>query len=455
MKDTSVIKSINPYTKEVIEEYTPFTDKIVEEKLEIAHTAYKDWKSTSFDERKEILYKVASLLEKRAEEYATLISNEMGKPITQAISEVKKCATVCRYYADNAEKFLSIKPIKTEAYKSYVHYEPQGIILGVMPWNFPFWQVFRFSAPAIMAGNVCVLKHASNVFGCALAIEQVFKDANLPNGVFTSLLIPSKTVEFVIASPYVTGVILTGSAEAGSKVASQAGENLKKSVLELGGSNALIALEDCDIAASVEACIQGRYLNTGQSCIAGKRLLVHKNIAEDFTSKLLEQVRELKSGNPLDKATFIGVMAREDLAEKLEKQVNKSLDMGAEVIIGGKRDGAFYSPTVLTNVSLDMPVCKEEVFGPVLPIIQFETLDEAIEISNATNFGLGVSIFTKDTAFIEKHVHRFEEGCVFVNDFVKSDPSLPFGGIKRSGYGRELSKDGIMEFVNKKTIFIK
>lgn len=455
MQNTSVIKSINPYTQEVLQEHISFTSDVIQDKLEIAHVAYKEWKKSSFEQRKELLYKVAALLDKRTEEYATLISNEMGKPITQAISEIKKCAKVCRYYADNAEKFLKVKPIKTEAYKSYVHYEPQGIILGVMPWNFPFWQVFRYSAPAIMAGNVCVLKHASNVFGSAIAIEQVYKDAGLPLGVFTSLLIPSKDVESVIANPHVTGVILTGSEGAGSVVASQAGKNLKKSVLELGGSNALIAMEDCDINASVEACIQGRYLNTGQSCIAGKRLLVHKNIAEKFTSKLLDRVREMKCGDPLDKETFIGVLAREDLAKKLEKQVNKSIEMGAEVLVGEKREGAFYSPTVLGKVSLNMPVCKEEVFGPVLPIVQFETLEEAIKISNATNFGLGVSIFTKNTALIEKYIDRFEEGCVFINDFVKSDPSLPFGGIKRSGYGRELSKDGILEFLNIKTVFIK
>lgn len=455
MKVSNIIKSINPYTKEVLQEHTALAPDVLQEKLENAHIAYKDWKETNFEHRKELLYKVAVLLEKRENEYGTLISKEMGKPVAQAISEVNKCALVCRYYADNAEKFLSIKPIKTEAYKSYVYYEPQGIILGIMPWNFPFWQVFRYSAPAIMAGNVCVLKHASNVFGSALAIEQVYRDAGLPQGVFTSLLIPSKDVEEVIANPHVTGVLLTGSDAAGSIVASQAGKNLKKSVLELGGSNALIVMEDCDVKESIEACILGRFLNTGQSCIAGKRLLVHKNIIEDFTSKLLDRVNEMKIGDPLDKDTFIGVLAREDLAVKLEKQVNKSVKMGAEVLVGGKRNGAFYSPTILNKVNQDMPVSKEEVFGPVLPIMQFETLEEAIEISNATNYGLGVSIFTKNTAFIEKHIHKFEEGSVFVNDFVKSNPSLPFGGVKRSGYGRELSKDGIMEFVNKKTVFIK
>lgn len=455
MQKLKTIKSINPYTNQVLKEYTAFSSAVVQEKLNLSSIAYKSWRGTSFSHRKELFYKLSVLLEERAADYAALISNEMGKPIAQAIAEVNKCATVCRYYADNGADFLKSKPIKTDAYKSYVQYESQGAILGVMPWNFPFWQVFRFSVPAIMAGNVAVLKHASNVFGSAVAIEQVYKDAGFSESVFTSLLIPSKEVEPVIANPHITGVVLTGSEKAGSIVASQAGKNLKKSVLELGGSNAMIVMEDCDINSSVEACIQGRYLNTGQSCIAGKRLLLHKSIATAFTNKLLERVGEMKSGNPLDKDTYIGVLAREDLAVKLEEQVNASIQMGAEVLIGGQRDGAFYAPTVLSQISVDMPVFKEEVFGPVLPIVLFETLEEAIMISNASDFGLGVSIFSKNTAYIEKYISKFEEGCVFINDFVKSDPSLPFGGIKRSGYGRELSSDGIMEFVNKKTVFIK
>lgn len=455
MKNTDIIQSINPFTKEVLKEYSAFSPEIVTEKLRFANQTFETWKKTSFTHRKELLYKTANLLEERAEEYASLISKEMGKPLSQAIAEVKKCASVCRYYADHAADFLKSKPIKTEAYKSYVHYEPQGAILGIMPWNFPFWQVFRFSAPAIMAGNVAVLKHASNVFGSAVAIEQVYRDAGLPDGVFTSLLISSKEVESVIANPYIKGVVLTGSEDAGSVVASQAGKNLKKTVLELGGSNALIVMEDCDIESSLNACIKGRFLNTGQSCIAGKRLLVHKNIVSEFTAKLLDYVRNMRCGNPLDKETFIGVLAREDLAIKLEEQVNRSIEMGAKVLVGGKRDGTFYEPTLISNITLDMPVCKEEVFGPVLPIITFDTLAEAITISNSTDFGLGVSIFTKNTAYIEKYIGEFEEGCVFINDFVKSHPSLPFGGVKRSGYGRELSKDGIMEFVNKKTVYIK
>lgn len=455
MQNTSIIKSINPFSQSIINEYTSLTDKEIEQKINIAYTAYKKWRKVSFDDRADILFRVADLLEERAEKYGNLISIEMGKPISQSISEVNKCAIVCRYYSENAVKFLKPKPIKTDAYKSYVRYEAQGIVLGVMPWNFPFWQVFRFSVPAIMAGNAAVLKHASNVMGCAIAIEEVYKDAGLPSGIFTNLLIPSKDVEKVIVNPNITGVVLTGSEKAGSAVAAQAGENLKKSVLELGGSNALIVMEDCDIDRTIEACIQGRFLNTGQSCIAGKRLLLHENIADKFVPKLLARVKEFKSGNPLDQDTFIGVLAREDLAEKLEEQVNKSVEMGAKVLIGGLRKGAYYEPTILEEVHEDMPVCKEEVFGPVLPIVLFRNIQEAIEISNNTNFGLGVSIFTKDTESIEKYVGEFEEGCVFINDFVKSDPHLPFGGVKRSGYGRELSKDGIMEFINKKTIFIK
>lgn len=455
MKHTNIIQSKNPYTEQVLFEFTPFSADTIKEKLYTANLAYENWRQASFEYRKELLYNVAALLEERVEKYASLVSSEMGKPLSQAIAEVKKCATVCRFYADNAEDFLKIKPIKTEAYKSYVHYAPQGAILGIMPWNFPFWQVFRFSVPAIMAGNVAVLKHASNVFGAAVAIEQLYKDAGLPNGVFTSLLIPSKDVEPVIASPYITGVVLTGSEAAGSKVAALAGKNLKKSVLELGGSNALIVMEDCDIENTLDACIQGRFLNTGQSCIAGKRLLIQKSIAKEFTRKLVDRMHDFNCGDPLDKNTFIGVLAREDLAVKLDEQVQKSIKMGAEVLTGGKREGAFYTPTLLTNVNLDMPVCKEEVFGPVLPVLTFDTLEEAINISNATDFGLGVSIFTRDTALIENNISRFHEGSVFINDFVKSHPSLPFGGVKRSGYGRELSRDGIMEFVNKKTVYIK
>lgn len=455
MTHNKVIKSENPYTKEILQEYKTFTPEVVTEKLNIANQAYEDWRQTNFTHRKELFYKIADLLEERAGEYAKLISNEMGKPIAQSVAEVKKCAVICRYYADNAADFLSIKPIKTEAYKSYVQYEPQGAILGIMPWNFPFWQVFRFSVPAIMAGNVAVLKHASNVFGAAVAIEQLYKNAGVPEGVFTSLLISSKDMTPVIANPNIVGVVLTGSEDAGSVVASQAGSNLKKSVLELGGSNALIVMEDCDIESTLEACIQGRFLNTGQSCIAGKRLLVQSNIITEFTRKLLALIRNMKSGDPLSKETFIGVLAREDLAIKLEEQVNQSIEMGAEILIGGERNGAFYAPTVVSNVSLEMPICKEEVFGPVLPIIPFDTLKEAIAISNATNFGLGVSVFTENTSYIEKYIGEFKEGCVFINDFVKSHPSLPFGGVKRSGYGRELGKDGIMEFVNKKTVFIK
>lgn len=455
MKNSNIIKSINPYTNDILHEYTTFNSDLVQGKLELSNTAYKSWRDTSFLDRSELFKILAKLLEERAEKYAKLISNEMGKPITQAILEVKKCATLCRYYADNAAIFLKPKIIKTESYKSYVQYDPQGSILGIMPWNFPFWQVFRFSVPAIMAGNVAVLKHASNVFGSGIAIEQAYRDAGFPKGVFTNLLITSAKVQELIKNPCITGVVLTGSEQAGSVVASQAGKNLKKSVLELGGSNALIVMNDCDIESSVESCIQGRYLNTGQSCIAGKRLLLHRDIADEFTNILIDRITTMKSGDPLDKETYIGVLAREDLAINLEEQVNKSIQMGAEILIGGNRNGSFYAPTVLTKVNKTMPVFKEEVFGPVLPIIRFETLEEAIELSNATDFGLGVSIFSKNTDFIEKHISRFDEGCVFINDFIRSDPNLPFGGVKRSGYGRELSSDGIMEFVNKKTVYIK
>ena len=454
MKSIS-IPSINPFTQEVIQTHSTLTGEELENKISEAHKAYLKWKNTSFDNRSKILYKVADLLEKNREEYAYLITTEMGKPINQAHAEICKCMWVCKFYAEHAEFFLQSKTIKTQAQKSYICYESQGIVLGVMPWNFPFWQVFRFCVPAIMAGNSAILKHASNVMGCAKAIENIFKEAELPNAVFSSLIITSNAVEKIINHPYVTGVVLTGSEKAGSNVAAQAGRNLKKSVLELGGSNALIVMEDCDIKETLEACIQARFLNVGQSCIAGKRLLLHRDIAEEFITNLLKRIEKMTIGDPLNPETYISVLAREDLAETLEEQVDKSIAMGAKLLTGGKRDGAFYPPTVLADVSLAMPVCKEETFGPVLPIIIFDTLEEAIKISNETDFGLGVSIFTNDSYRIEKNIARFEEGCVFINDFVKSDPRLPFGGIKRSGYGRELSKDGIMEFVNKKTVVIK
>ena len=397
----------------------------------------------------------AAELKKNKQEYAELMTKEMGKPIAQAIAEVEKCAWVCEYYAEEAAIQLADEIIETDAQKSYTSYEPLGVVLAVMPWNYPFWQVFRFAAPALMAGNIAVLKHASNVFGSALNIEKVFKRAGFPDHCFSTLLIGSDKVEEVLENPIVKAVTLTGSGPAGGAVAEIAGRNIKKSVLELGGNNALIVMADCDMEATLETCVQARYQNTGQSCIAGKRLLLDERIEEEFTERLVQKVRELKSGDPMDEETFIGTLAREDLAEDLEEQVNKSIEQGATLLLGGKRQNAYFEPTILSGVTPKMTVFKEETFGPALSITTFKDLDEAIELSNNSKFGLGVSIFTKDVKTAEEQAFRLNEGAVFINELVKSDPRLPFGGVKASGYGRELSKHGIREFVNRKTVYIK
>ncbi|GLB49642.1 NAD-dependent succinate-semialdehyde dehydrogenase [Neptunitalea lumnitzerae] len=450
-----MIQSINPYNGEVVYEFKELTEEEVNETIDHVNNTYLEWKKTSFEERKQLMEKAAEVLKSNAKEYAKVMSLEMGKPITQAIAEVEKCAWVCTYYAHNAEDFLTKEFIKTDAFKSYVSYEPLGVILAVMPWNYPFWQVFRFAAPSLMAGNTAVLKHASNVMKCAELIEDVFTKAGFPKNVFKSLYIKSDKVENVIKNPKVKAVTLTGSKPAGSKVASLAASEIKKSVLELGGNNAFIVLKDADIEEAVKTAVNARYQNTGQSCIAAKRLLLHEDIATDFLAKYKEAVSDKKSGDPLDEDTYIGVMAREDLAEELEGQVNKSVEMGATIFLGGKRKGAYYEPTIVTDITFDMPVFKEETFGPVISVVTFKTVEEAIKISNNSDFGLGVSVFTKDFKQIEKYLPEFDEGAVFINEMVKSDPRLPFGGIKISGYGRELSHHGIKEFVNTKTVYLK
>ncbi|WP_432410960.1 NAD-dependent succinate-semialdehyde dehydrogenase [Rasiella sp. SM2506] len=451
----STIISTNPYSGTEIESFTAHTKKEITEILEKADKRFYAWRETSFAERKKLMLAAASELKKNKQEYAEKMTLEIGKPISQSIAEVEKCAWVCEYYAEEAKTHLANEVIKTDAHKSYTSYEPLGVVLAVMPWNYPFWQVFRFAAPALMAGNIGVLKHASNVFGSALNIEQVFKRAGFPDNCFTTLLVGSDKIEAIIENPIVKAVTLTGSGPAGSAVAETAGKNIKKSVLELGGNNALVVLKDCDITKTVDVCVQARFQNTGQSCIAGKRLIIDHSIAEEFTEKLLRKVRELKSGDPMDAETYIGTMAREDLASELEDQVAKSIKEGAKLLIGGKRQGAYFEPTVLGNVTPKMTVFKEETFGPALSITTFKTMDEAIELSNNSKFGLGVSIFTKDIETAEKLAYRFNEGAVFINELVKSDPRLPFGGVKESGYGRELSKHGIREFVNRKTVYIK
>ena len=449
-----MIKSINPYNQEIVYEVAEFDRKEVENAIDKADAQYSIWKEIPFSERSVLMKAAGQELRKNAREYAEIITQEMGKPITQALAEVEKCATLCDYYAENASKMLADKIIETEAHKSYVSYEPIGIVLAIMPWNYPFWQVMRFAVPALMAGNVAVLKHASNVMKSAMSIEKIFDRAGFPAGCFTNLPIGSKMVEEIIKNPKIKAVTLTGSEAAGRAVAAVAGNEIKKTVLELGGSNALVVFADCNLEKTVKTCVQARFQNAGQSCIAGKRLLVESSIAEEFTKAFIEEVGKLRSGDPLSEETTIGTMARVDLAEELEKQLQDTLDKGGEVLLGGKRNKAYFEPTVIGNVTTDMSIFKEEVFGPLIGITTFKDEKEAIALSNNSPFGLGVTIFTEDFEKAFRLVPKFNEGAVFVNELVKSDQRLTFGGTKNSGYGRELSQDGIQEFVNKKTVYI-
>ena len=450
-----MITSKNPYTGEEIASVKEYSPSQIDKALETSLKGFEKWKKSSIKERASLLRKAAEELKNNKQIYAETITKEMGKPISQSIAEVEKCAWVCEYYAENGKEHLENEIIETDAYKSYVSFEPLGLILAVMPWNYPFWQVFRFAAPALMAGNTAVLKHASNVMQSAMNIQKVFENAGFPKGCFQNIPVGSDKVEEIIKDPRIKAVTLTGSTPAGRAVASLAGEQIKKSVLELGGSNALVILEDANLEESATTCVQARFQNMGQSCIAGKRLLLHESIKDDFLKIFIKKVKELKTGDPLDKETFFGVMAREDLAKDLEDQVNRSVKKGAKILLGGKRKGTYYEPTILTNVSPEMPVFNEETFGPAIGVTTFKTIDEAIDLVNSSQFGLGVSVFTQDLDAIEKLVSRFDDGAVFINELVKSDPRLPFGGTKISGYGRELSIHGIREFVNKKTVFIK
>lgn len=450
-----MIQSVNPYTGETLAEHKEFTSEDIDKALNVSTATFKEWRKTSFEERAGLMKKVAEELRTNKRSYAETMTKEMGKPISQSEAEIEKCAWVCEYYAENAEAHLAPEEISTDADKSFISYEPLGTILAVMPWNYPLWQVFRFAAPALMAGNVGVLKHASNVMMCGNNLEKIFKRAGFPEGCFQNLVIGSDKVEQVIKDERVKAVTLTGSTAAGSAVAATAGKEIKKTVLELGGSNALVVFEDANLEEAVKVCVQARFQNTGQSCIAGKRLLLQDTIADKFLESFKKQVEVLKSGDPLNEDTYIGVQAREDLAEDLDKQVQRSVKEGAKVLIGGKRKGAYYEPTILTGVTQDMPVFKDETFGPAIGVTTFKTEQEAVDLVNATQFGLGVSIFTTNYKKAQNLVPQFEDGAVFVNELVKSDPRLPFGGTKKSGYGRELSFVGIREFVNTKTVFFK
>jgi len=412
------------------------------------------WGTKSLTDRLNFIKSLVNALTNKQHLLAKQCTLEMGKPISQSLAEVQKCKILCEYYLKNANNFLSGQKITTDGSESYTIYEPLGVVLGVMPWNFPYWQVFRFAIPTIIAGNTVVVKHASNVAGCAVMIEELFAEAGFPDGIYKNLLIEGKQVKAIIEHPDVKAVSLTGSEKAGASVASIAAGQIKKAVLELGGSNALILCEDADLDAVLPIAVNARFQNAGQSCIAAKRFFVHSSLFESFIEKFTKAVSELKAGDPMDEDTYVGPLARTDLAKDVEEQVNKSVAMGAKVILGGKRTDAFYEPTILTGVTTNMPVFNEEVFGPAVPVMAFNTFEEAVELSNKTEFGLGVSVFTKDIEGLKKKLHLFEEGAVFINAMVKSDPALPFGGVKRSGYGRELAENGIKEFVNVKTVYV-
>jgi len=452
------IESINPTTGHVTGKFDEMTPAQAAAAVEQAHEAWSSWRSTSFAERGKLMKQAAVILRARKTELAKLMATEMGKPLKQGVAEAEKCALNCDHYADNAEGYLAVEPVKTEASKSFVAFEPLGVVLAIMPWNFPLWQVFRFAAPALMAGNTCVLKHASNVPGCALAVEEIFVQAGFPGGVFRTVLIGSNGVKALIEHPLVRAVTLTGSTPAGKAVAAQAGAVLKKTVLELGGSDPYIVLEDADLDLAVDTCVASRLINSGQSCVNAKRFIVVEALASAFTARFVERMKARKMGDPLSDGTDIGPQARRDLRDTLHEQVLESVRRGAKLVLGGEippGSGAFYPPTVLVGVTPGMPAYDEELFGPVAAIISAKNEEDAVRIANDTPFGLGAAVFTKDAQRGERVAKRLEAGAAFVNTLVASDPRLPFGGIKESGYGRELGGYGIREFVNIKTVYVK
>lgn len=453
------IQSINPANGKIIKSYTSNTPQEVSVKIKQTHVAWLQWRTSQPSERSLLLHQLAAVLNKRKDELAELMALEMGKPIKQGVAEVDKCAAVCTYYADNAETFLQDQLIETEAQKSFVTFNPIGVVLAVMPWNFPFWQVFRFLAPALAAGNCGVLKHASNVPGCALIIEDMVREAGFPDDVFQTLLVGNDQVEAIIENPLIKAVTLTGSTNAGIKVAQKAGSVLKKTVLELGGSDAYLILEDADLEMAAATCVESRLINSGQSCIAAKRFIVVEPVAEKFTQLMLQKMQTKRMGDPLNADTEVGTQARVDLRDELHKQVQQSIKAGAKCILGGEipaGENAFYPPTILTNVKKGMPAYDDELFGPVAAIITAKDEAEAINIANDSVFGLGGAVFTQDVQRGERIASaELEAGSCFVNSLVKSDPRLPFGGIKQSGYGRELGMFGIHEFVNIKTVYVK
>jgi succinate-semialdehyde dehydrogenase/glutarate-semialdehyde dehydrogenase len=452
------LEAVNPATGELIREYEEMDAEQVAAIIENAQQEFHSWRKVPFERRAELMRAAADVLRREKDEFARLMALEMGKPVRDGRSEAEKCAWVCEYYAERAAEFLQEELVETDARKSFVTYQPLGVILAVMPWNFPFWQVFRFAAPGLMAGNAAVLKHASNVPGCALAIERVFHQAGFPPALFRTLLIGSDKVEAVIRNPSVKAVTLTGSVPAGRAVAEIAGSEIKKTVLELGGSDPYVILSDADVPAAAATCATSRLINSGQSCIAAKRFVVVRQHLDQFQGLLKARMGEVRMGDPLAEDTQLGPQARRDLRDDLHRQVRESVEAGAELILGGEvpeGPGAYYPATILTGVHEGMPAYNEELFGPVAAVIAVEDDDEAVEVANDSFFGLGAAVFTRDQARGERIAAReLQAGACFVNAFVRSDPRLPFGGVKWSGYGRELSEHGIREFVNIKTVYV-
>ena len=451
------IATINPATGEVVQTFQPLSEAEIERKLQLAVTAFWAERKTPFAVRTQRMMKAAQILENQKESFGRLMTLEMGKPYKAAVAEAAKCATACRYYADNAERFLADEVIDTGAKKSFIRYLPIGPVLAVMPWNFPFWQVFRFAAPALMAGNVGLLKHASNVPQCALAIEKIFRDAGFPEGVFQTLLIASQQVDAILNDPRVVAATLTGSEQAGIQVGIGAAKRIKKVVLELGGSDPFIVMPSADLDAAVATAVEARVINNGQSCIAAKRFIVAEPIAAEFERKFVSRMKSLRVGDPFDEQTELGPLASPDAVAALDADVQKTVRAGAKVLTGGhalKEPGNYYAPTVLTDIPKDSPAYREEFFGPVASLFRANDQDHAIRIANDSRFGLGASAWTNDERERERFINELEAGMVFINKMVASDTRIPFGGVKQSGHGRELGVHGIREFVNIKTVWI-
>ncbi|WP_299213305.1 NAD-dependent succinate-semialdehyde dehydrogenase [uncultured Dokdonia sp.] len=448
-------KSNNPYNGEQVGVYTALTKEALTEKLHKSQVAFESWRKVPLAERCNLIKKAGQVLRDNVEEYAKMITLEMGKPISESRSEVNKCAWVCDYYAENAVGFLEDETIATEADKSFVRHDPIGGVLAIMPWNFPFWQVFRYAAPTLTSGNTGLLKHAPNVFGCAQQIEEVFTKAGYPPYVFQNLVVHHDQTELIISNDAVKAVTLTGSEKAGSAVAEIAGRHIKKTVLELGGNNAFIVWEDADIDKSVTVAVTARMLNCGQSCIAAKRFILMESIYDEFVIKFIEAVKKMESGDPMSDTTKIGPLARRDLADQLNEQVRKSVKQGATLLLGGNQNGCYHEPTILGDVLPGMAAFDQETFGPLAAMIKAKDIDHAFELSENSKYGLGVTVCTKDVKKALEYADTVSDGAYFINELVKSDPRLPFGGTKNSGYGRELAKDGIMEFVNRKTVYMK